>query len=786
MGEPQRALADALRLRHGSMQGRSPSQEARGSAPPGQEAAKTRRRSRKHRPTISIVVPTKNEAGNVAQLLTELDAVLPDEAVEIIFVDDSTDDTPEVIEAEARRCRRPVTLIHRPDGERQGGLGGAVVAGIEASRAPWVCVMDGDLQHPPAVIEELFEAANQRDLELVVASRYLPGEQATGLGARRAAVSRASSEAAHLLFPWALRGVTDPMTGFFLVKREALELDQLQPHGFKILLEILVRSPRLRIGEVPFEFGERHAGESKASLREGLTYLGHLANLRLGTGVIRLARFGLVGASGLVVNLLAFIALIDLAGLHYVPAAVLATQTSTLWNFLLTERWVFTDRDARHSRGARAVLFFAMNNIALMLRVPVLVALVSGLGLNEAVANLLTLVGLTLVRFAISDTWIWGERAHAPRRLYRYLIHGVVSVESPVRLRELERFRVARLERRPTVRVHLGRLSRAQSEMVTSLSFMSRHIRYDEGMGRLGFGIELAVGKSIEILASPLLRFSPHVLYTNAVEPVLRWTFVKKGYALAHGACIAHDGQAYLVTAATDTGKTTTVLKTLYDYPCGFVSDDLTLVAPDGQVLTYPKPLTISRHTMHAVKAPLRAGERLALLFQSRLHSRSGRQFALMLARTGLPVATINGFVQLLVPPPKYDVARLVPGVEMTREARLAGLVVIERGGLGSDPLEPAEAVETLVRNTDDAYGFPPYPFLASFLHRSNGKDLRAEERRILAAALSGVPAVVLRSETMDWCDRLAALVMDARARVPALAAQGDPPPLEAAAPILR
>jgi dolichol-phosphate mannosyltransferase len=765
--------------------GRS-TREARTSAPPGAPDVRPSVRRSRRRPTISIVVPTKNEAGNIARLLTELEAVLPEEPLEVVFVDDSTDDTPAVIEAEARGCRLPVTLIHRPAGEREGGLGGAVVAGIRASRAPWVCVMDGDLQHPPAVIAELVDAARRRDLDLVVASRYCRGGESASLDAGRAAASKAASGAAHMLFPWALKSVSDPMTGFFLVRREALDLDLLQPRGFKILLEILVRTPRLRVGEVPFTFGTRHAGTSKASLREGLTYFARLVSLRLGTGVMRFARFGLVGASGLVVNLLAFLAFVELVGTHYVLAAVLATQTSTLWNFLLTERWVFTDRDARRSRGVRAVLYFAMNNAALALRVPVLVVLVAWLGMNEAVANLLTLVGLTLIRFAISDTWIWGEHPASPRRLYRYLIHGVVSVESPVRLRELERFRVAQLAKRPTVRVRLGRLTRAQSEMVSSLAFMSRHIRYDEGLGRLGFGIEIAVGKSIEILASPLLRYSPHVLYTNAVEPVLRWAFVKKGYALAHGACIAHDGRAYLVTAATDTGKTTTVLKTLYDYPCEFISDDLTLVAPDGQVLTYPKPLTISRHTVNAVKAPLRAGERLALCLQSRLHSRTGRQFALMLARTGLPVATINGFVQLLVPPPKYDVARLVPGVELTREARLAGLVVIERGGVGSASLDSTEAVETLVRNTDDAYGFPPYPSIEHFLHCSNGRDLRAEERRILTDALAGVPALVLRSETMDWCERLAALVIGPRTRVPALAPAGDTAPLEAAAPVFR
>src|SRR5207253_2032910 len=125
--------------------------------------------------------------------------------------------------------------------------------------------------------------------------------------------------------------------------------------------------------------------------------------------------------------------------------------------------------------------------------------------------------------------------------------------------------------------------------------------------------------------------------------PILRWSFVKKGYALVHGACIAFGDRAFIVTAKTDTGKTTTILKMLDNHPCSFLSDDMTLLSPDGRVLTYPKPLTISNHTLRAVNTPLLSWtERIFLRCQSRLHSRSGRRFALLLSRTHLPVATIN------------------------------------------------------------------------------------------------------------------------------------------------
>jgi dolichol-phosphate mannosyltransferase len=269
------------------------------------------------------------------------------------------------------------------------------------------------------------------------------------------------------------------------------------------------------------------------------------------------------------------------------------------------------------------------------------------------------------------------------------------------------------------------------------------------------------VGDRIEVVASSLLRYSPHVLYTNVVEPILRWTLVSKNYALVHAACFADGEHAFMITARTDTGKTTTCLKTLDKYPYSFVSDDLTILCPDGRVLTYPKPLTISRHTVQAVKqAQLSRRQRTGLIVQSRLHSRSGRRFAMVIAKLRLPAATINAIVQFLVPPPKYHVEKLVPSAKIAPEAKLAALVVIQRGGLGDVQLAPDEALEILLRNCEDAYGFPPYDQIAGFLHSRNGNGLQAVERGIIADVLAGIPATLLKSETMDWCDRLPA-VMD-------------------------
>ena len=713
-------------------------------------------------PTVSIVVPTKEEAGNVSKLLDLLAAALRPSDAEVIFVDDSSDATPDVVRAEiARRPHQAIQLLHRGPDDRTGGLGGAVVAGMRAARADWVCVMDGDLQHPPDVVPNLLSRAAQGDVDLVVASRLCAGGHADDFRPARRTLSRWSTLLAERLFSPHLHGVSDPMSGFFLVRREAVDVAALQPHGFKILLEILVRSRGLRAAEVPFSFGVRFSGKSKASPVEGVRYLRQLWRLRLRNLSLRFGRFGLVGATGLVVNTALFAILADVVGLWYLAAAAAATQGSSLWNFALTDRWVFRGRDCRLGLLSRLAAYLTMNNLALVVRGPLLLALVSGLGVHHLIANVASLLVMTLARFGLAEMWIWAEAATQPT--FNYDIHGIVTIASEGRLPELERFQVDAAIPDPTIRVRIGpvRASGVGSAPITGGATM---VHYVEPLGNFGFGAEIELGERVSIVATPLLRRSPHVLYTNLVEPVLRWSFVERGYALVHAACMARDEHGFLITARTDTGKTTTTLRALDTGLYSFLSDDLTLIAPDGRLLTYPKPLTISRHTLAAVKTPLLSlRERAALVIQSRLHSRAGRLFGLVIAKTRLPAATINALIQVAVPPPKYHVDRLVPGAPIQPEAHVAALAVIQReGDEGVDTLPGPEAVDILMSNCEDAYGFPPYPLIRPWLTRRNGRDLQAVERGIITAALAGKPAHLLRSHDRNWYRMFPAIVEEA------------------------
>ncbi|MEA2281416.1 MAG: hypothetical protein QOK21_2023 [Solirubrobacteraceae bacterium] len=726
--------------------------------------ARTGRFDHTGRPVVSVVVPTRNEAGNVEPLLDRLAGVLPGHPIEVLFVDDSEDGTDDVIRALEPRQHCAVRLLHREADARWGGLGGAVVDGMRQARAAWVCVMDADLQHPPEVLGDMVARASEGDVDLVVASRFCEEGSAREFGLGRAVLSRGSTMLAQRLFAGELRHVTDPMSGFFLVRKNRLDLDALLPQGFKILLEILVRARPLRVSEVPFDFGTRLSGESKASPKEAARYLGQLWQLRVKGLTGRLGRFGAVGVSGLAVNTLLLALFADVLGMWYLLGAALATQGSTLWNFGLSERWVFRGRDHRLTLPARAATFFAMNNLVLLGRIPLLFILVNGLGLQHLVGNVVSLLVLSLLRFGIADTYIWATRGEMTD--YQYDLHGIITIVSDGRLPELERFRVDGGISDPTIRV---RLERVKARGVGGETLPNGHTRlhYAEWPGSLGFAMEVELGERIDITASPLLRRSPHVLYTNVVEPVLRWAFVERGYALVHAACMASGEHAFLITARTDTGKTTTALKTLDNLPFSFLSDDLTLLTPDGRVLTYPKPLTISRHTLSAVKTPLlRRRERLALIIQSRLHSRSGRLFGLIIAKTRMPAATINALVQLVVPPPKYQVDRLVPHVNIVPEAQLVGLTIIQREGEeGSVRLDEQEALDILLSNCEDAYGFPPYPTIQQWLHSRPGMDLKRREREIIEGAMAGKPAHLLRSQQRDWYRMFPAVVEQATGR---------------------
>ena len=371
---------------------------------------------KKTRTGVTVIIPTFNEAGNVEELLNRLAAAVPAHLdCEALFVDDSTDDTPAAIERAALTCPFPVNVIHREVPE--GGLSGAVVEGLKAATSEWIVVMDADLQHPPSLMPELVETGRRTAADLVVASRYAGGGSHAGLSGRyRVAVSRTSTLVTKGLFRSALRGISDPMSGFFAIRRATVhaQADILKPLGYKILLELAIRCRPRTVAEVPFSFQERFAGESKSTVREGLRFLAHLVSLRTATPAARMAVFGLIGLTGFLPNLCGFSALTAL-GLHYLPAEVLANQFGVLWNFLLIDLLLFRNQREHRHWSDRLGRFALLANADLVLRIPLIALLVDGAGMAALPATALALLTTFVLRFIATEFLVYLPRRGRPR-----------------------------------------------------------------------------------------------------------------------------------------------------------------------------------------------------------------------------------------------------------------------------------------------------------------------------------------------------------------------------------
>jgi dolichol-phosphate mannosyltransferase len=310
-------------------------------------------------PLLSVVVPTRNEAGNVRVLWERLNTALEGVRFELCVVDDSDDETPAVLDRLSHDAHA-LRSVHRTGQQRAGGLSTAVVEGLRMATGEYVCVMDADLQHPPELIPQLLAAA-ENGADLVVASRYQPGGSRSGLnGTLRHLVSRGATAVARVVFSEA-RLSGDPLSGFFLCRRVLIDGIEFRPVGFKILLELLVCVPGIRVRDVPLQLDARQSGVSKAGISQGLLFLRHCASLFVyAAGSARYWKFGIAGVSGLGVFLPVLWSLSDRGGWNPLVAFVPAFLLSLSWNGLLNWRWTFADQQRSGGRAAQRYVLRAL------------------------------------------------------------------------------------------------------------------------------------------------------------------------------------------------------------------------------------------------------------------------------------------------------------------------------------------------------------------------------------------------------------------------------------------
>jgi dolichol-phosphate mannosyltransferase len=297
---------------------------------------------------LAIVVPTFNERDNIPELVARLRHALDGLEWEVVFVDDnSPDGTSEVVREFAVNDRR-IRLLHRI-GRR--GLSSACIEGILATSAPCVAVMDADLQHDESVLPEMLERMRCEDLDVVVATRNGEGGSMGDFASARVWLSNMGLKLSRL----ACRcHVSDPMSGFFLVRRSVF-LDvahRLHGGGFKILVDILASSEReLRVGEVGYRFGQRLYGKSKLDANAELEYL-LLITSRFLRGFVspQFVLFALVGLGGVAVHLSILALLYRVMHVDFAISQVAATFTAMTGNFFLNNIITFRDRRLRGVR----------------------------------------------------------------------------------------------------------------------------------------------------------------------------------------------------------------------------------------------------------------------------------------------------------------------------------------------------------------------------------------------------------------------------------------------------
>ncbi|HEY8948251.1 MAG TPA: glycosyltransferase family 2 protein [Rhizomicrobium sp.] len=307
-------------------------------------------------PILSVVIPTYDEAGNLLPLLRKLDSALSSVDWEVIFADDNSPDGTHALAKTLSLNDRRIRCLRRV-GRR--GLAGACIDGILASSATYVAVMDGDMQHDESVLARMLHRLQDAEGDIAVGTRYIEGGSAAAFSMHRGFLSRAANALTRAVL--GVR-VSDPMSGFFMIRRDVFErfAPQLSHEGFKILLDLLaVAKSELRIVEEPYEFRTREIGESKFSLRTGLEFLGLVVS-RLSGGLVapRFVPYAFVGAIGLLVHF--GVLRLGLQETTFARSQALATFVAMLVNFVVNNMLTYRDSRLRGFAAARGAAIFCL------------------------------------------------------------------------------------------------------------------------------------------------------------------------------------------------------------------------------------------------------------------------------------------------------------------------------------------------------------------------------------------------------------------------------------------
>ncbi|MGC9148225.1 MAG: glycosyltransferase [Sulfolobales archaeon] len=353
---------------------------------------------------LSIIIPTYNEADNVPEVLSRLKILskeLRDKCFEIIIVDDnSPDSTWRIAYENLNKLGLDGVVIIR---ENIRGIGSAIVTGIREAKGRYVAVMDADLQHPPEELINMLNKALENNYDLVIASRYVKGGGVEGWGIHRRIISKTASLIARIIVPHA-RKIRDPMSGYFLFRRDRVDVSELRGEGSKVLLEVVVRGNISNIYEYPYIFKKRTRGVSKLGFLEITRFL--IQILRLSD--YKILKFAIVGASGISVNWGILYLLYELMKYPTYISYAVSVETSLISNFIFNDLWTFRREKKYKSWFRRLIEYHTAQLAGLLINYSVTVLL--SLFMFYLIASFIGIVLGFIANYVISTEFVWSYK----------------------------------------------------------------------------------------------------------------------------------------------------------------------------------------------------------------------------------------------------------------------------------------------------------------------------------------------------------------------------------------
>ncbi len=345
-----------------------------------------------------MIIPTYNERDNLEELVRRTSAACSGTKMghEIVIVDDNSPDGTGALAEELGKSFS-VKVVHRAG---KLGLSTAVLEGFKAASGSILVVMDADLSHPPEKISEMVERITKGDADMVIGSRYVPGGHVENWPFHRRVISKGAT-----LLARGLTKVKDPMSGFFALKRGVVEGVQLDPVGYKIGLEILVKGKASKVEEVPITFADRKAGKSKLGASVTMKYIDHCIRLyeHKKLWLAKYIKFALIGGIGTLINLAIFWTSIEVFYVHEILALIIAFVVADTNNFIWNRWWNFRSKGKIHLQYPQ---FLLISIVGLLLNITLYTAftdhLFPSLGLVEDKASLYEVFAQVMCIFLVS------------------------------------------------------------------------------------------------------------------------------------------------------------------------------------------------------------------------------------------------------------------------------------------------------------------------------------------------------------------------------------------------